>query len=232
MAPVSASGPGNDEHAAVQRRLARLRFDLHDGPQQDIHLLAADLRLFRDQLGPLLDGDARRDLVLGRLDDLEAQVVALDEDLRRLATTVQAPFEASAPLPEAVQQLTEAFTARTGVIPDIELHGTLGGLTDSQQIALLSLIRESLTNIRQHAGAGAVQITIRTRDEGVEVHVRDDGSGFDPGAALEHADRAGRLGLVGMHERVRMLGGATRIDSQPGGPTVVSATLPRWPRDD
>jgi signal transduction histidine kinase len=41
--------------------------------------------------------------------------------------------------------------------------------------------------------------------------------------------REGHLGLVGMHERVRMLGGATHVDSRPGGPTVISATLASWP---
>lgn len=213
---------------AVERRLARLRFDLHDGPQQDIHLLAQDLRLFRDQLRPMIAGDPNQDRVLGRLDDLDAQLVALDGDLRRLATSVQSPFLAPASLPEALRQLTDAFAARTGVVPDTRLHGAVTSLTDSQQIALLSLIRESLTNIRQHSDATSVRITITARDDGVRVEIGDDGSGFDPETTLVRAARAGRLGLVGMHERVRMLGGSTKIDSRPGGPTVISAILPPW----
>ena len=60
----------------------------------------------------------------------------------------------------------------------------------------------------------------------------DDGRGFDPETTVARAARAGRLGLVGMHERVRMLGGQTQIDSRPGGPTVVSAVLPRWDGED
>jgi signal transduction histidine kinase len=63
------------------------------------------------------------------------------------------------------------------------------------------------------------------------VEVSDDGGGFDPQSTLVRAARAGRLGLVGMHERVRMLGGSTRIDSKPGGPTVISADLPPWSAD-
>jgi len=59
--------------------------------------------------------------------------------------------------------------------------------------------------------------------------VIDDGCGFDLESTLARAAQAGRLGLVGMQERVRMLGGLTRIESREGGPTVISATLPAWP---
>jgi signal transduction histidine kinase len=216
---------------AVERRLARLRFDLHDGPQQDLHLLGQDLRLFRDQLRPMIACDPNQDRALGRLDDLEAQLVALDGDLRRLATTVESPFLAPSSLPDALRQLTDSFAQRTGVVPQTRLRGPVTGLTDSQQIALLSLIRESLSNIRQHSDARSVAIAIEAGDEGVHVEVSDDGSGFDPQSTLVRAARAGRLGLVGMHERVRMLGGSTQIDSRPGGPTVISANLPPWSAD-
>jgi signal transduction histidine kinase len=57
--------------------------------------------------------------------------------------------------------------------------------------------------------------------------VTDDGCGFDPETSLVRAARDGHLGLVGMYERVRLLGGRTQIDSRPGGPTVISVTLPR-----
>ena len=106
-------------------------------------------------------------------------------------------------------------------------------LSDSQQIAVLSLIREALSNIRQHSGASTVSISVGSRADGSTfVEITDDGSGFDPEEALVRAARVGRLGLVGMHERVRMLGGRTQIDSRPGGPTVITATMPRWPAAD
>lgn len=220
--------PAADASGPVQRRLARLRYDLHDGPQQDVHLLAQDLRLFRDQLRPMLDGDPDQDRALGRLDDLEAQLVVLDDDLRRLVTTVESPFLTPGSLPEALAGLTQAFAERTGVVPETSLRGSVSSLSDSQQIALLSLVREALSNIRRHSDAHRVQIAIEAGDEGIGVEVTDDGSGFDPEPTLAQAARAGRLGLVGMHERVSMLGGSTQIRSRPGGPTVVSANLPVW----
>lgn len=221
--------PAADRHAsALQRRLSRLRFDLHDGPQQAVHLLAQDLRLFREQLGPMIEAHPDRELALGRLDDLEAQLVALDADLRRLSTTARSPL-AEESLAEALAQLTDAFQERAGVVPRTQVSGSIDALTDSQRIAVLSIVREALSNVRRHSDAGRVDVRIAAGEESIEVEVRDDGSGFAPELAGPEAARRGRLGLIGMCERTEMLGGRTAIRSAPGGPTVVSASLPRWP---
>jgi signal transduction histidine kinase len=213
---------------ALERRLARLRFDLHDGPQQEIHLLAQDLALFRQQLAPMIESHPDRLRALGRLDDLEAQLIALDTDLRRLTTSVDSPL-AGGSLPEALGELAATFTARTGLVPRREITGETDSLTDSQQIALLALIREALANVRRHSDAEHVTITLDAGPEAIVVAVEDDGSGFEPDVAGPRAAEDGHLGMVGMRERMRMLGGHTEIMSAPGGPTVIAATLPRWP---
>jgi signal transduction histidine kinase len=217
---------------AVERRLARVRFDLHDGPQQDVILLAQDIRMFRDQLRPLLDGHPDQGRALGRLDDLEAQLLALDGDLRRLSTSVQSPFVSPGSLHESLQRVADAFAARTGIVPETEFSADLTELSESQQIALLALVQEALSNVRKHSEASSVRISIVPDGDGIRAQVSDDGRGFDPETTVARAAQAGRLGLVGMHERVRMLGGETHIDSRPGGPTVVSAILPRWEGGD
>ncbi len=213
---------------AVERRLARVRFDLHDGPQQDVILMAQDVRTFRDQLDPLLEGHPDRGRALGRLDDFEAQLLALDGDLRRLSTSVQSPFLSPGSLIESLHRVADAFAKRTGILPETEFSADLSQLSESQQIALLALVQEALSNVRKHGDASAVRIAIVPHPDGIKAQVTDDGQGFDPETTVARAARAGRLGLVGMHERVRMLGGQTQIDSRPGGPTVVSAVLPRW----
>src|SRR5438067_10723866 len=88
--------------AAAQRRLARLRFDLHDGPQQDLVLLAEDVRLLREQLEAVLDGQPHKERVLGRIDDVHAQLVALDGDLRRISAFAESPFLGAEPVPVAL----------------------------------------------------------------------------------------------------------------------------------
>lgn len=211
---------------SAERRLSRLRFDLHDGPQQDVVLLADDVRLLRSQLEGLMNGKRDRTRVLGRLDDLEARLIAIDGSLRRISSFVQSPFLHAEELGEAVGTLTEEFASRTGIEPDTKLEGDFSELTDSQQITLLGLIREALSNIREHSDAEHVTIRVSSSADGVEATVTDDGHGFDPETTLVEAARGGHLGLVGMHERVHLLGGRTQIDSRPGGPTVISVKLP------
>ena len=108
------------------------------------------------------------------------------------------------------------------------IEGDTGLLSVSQQIALLNVIHEALANIREHAQATAVRIAVSVNEQGVEAQVTDNGRGFDLEPTLMQSARRGHLGLVAMHERVRLLGGQCRIDSRPGGPTVISVALERW----
>jgi signal transduction histidine kinase len=226
---VEEAGGAEAVSSALERRLDRLRFDLHDGPLQDVHLLAIDLGLFREQLLPSLETDPNRDRLVGRLEDLAAQLAALDGDLRRLVATVESPFHPSGAMPDAVAELARAFADRTGIQPRTEIGGDFSALSDSQQIALLAVIREALSNIRQHSEASSVTISVASHERGVDAEVIDDGRGFDPETTRPAAAEGGHLGLLGMSERVRMLGGETRIDSRPGGPTVISIKLPPRP---
>ena len=225
-----ADTAGNDGRASAsaERRLRRLRFDLHDGPQQDVILLAEDLRLFRAQLGSATRNHPGNFRLLGALDDLQARLVALAGDLRRISTSVESPTLQTGALPDAVAQAADDFTSRTGIKPTLEMEGDFTPITDSQQITLLALVREALNNIREHSDAKRVTVNLRAREDGTEVKIVDDGRGFEPEEELVRAARGGHLGLVGMHERVRMLGGETNIESRPGGPTTISAEIPRW----
>ena len=211
-----------------ERRLTRLGFDLHDGPLQDLALIAEDLRLFRDQLGQVLGERPEDRLVQGRVDDLEAELIALETELRRLSRSVQMPLRLSKSFPDALREVVDGFAARAGLQPELSLCGDLGRLSISQQLALLNIAREALSNVREHRGAREVQISVAMRAAGVEARIVDDGKGFDVERTLVSAARGGRLGLAGVHERVRLLGGRCRIESRVGGPTEIAVTIPRW----
>jgi signal transduction histidine kinase len=211
-----------------ERRLARLGFDLHDGPLQELLLLAEDLDLFREQLATILEGRRGKEQLAGRLDDLDARLVALERALRGISTSVHASVVADRPFEEGLGDLLESFVARAGIEPLVSLRGDLATISASQRIAVLSVVGEALNNVREHSGAGEVSISIVLDGDGLHARVTDDGRGFDIEEGLIRAARGGRMGLAGMHERVRLLGGNCRIESRPGGPTEISLALPPW----
>jgi signal transduction histidine kinase len=205
-----------------------LGFDLHDGPLQELLLLGEDMRMLRDQLASLL-GEREARLLRGRIEDLEARSVALERGLRQISSAAGASAQLDQPLTDALRELTDAFAARTGIVPSVHLENGPAVISPSQRIALLSVVREALNNIREHGRtASNVMISIRLRADGVGAEVRDDGCGFDVDAALLNAARRGRIGLAGIYERVRLLDGECVVESRPGGPTTVALKLPRW----
>jgi signal transduction histidine kinase len=213
---------------AAERRLTRLAYDLHDGPVQDVLALGAELRLFREQLRGELGGHERSRLVLGRVDDLEARLVALDRELREVARSLETPTVLRTPLPDLIRQEAEELRERVGVEVDVRLHGNFDLLTPSQAIVLLRVVQEGLANVATHARARAATVTVRAGRDELSAVVTDDGVGFDVESTLVGAARRGRLGLVGMSERVRLLGGRFDVESRSGGPTTVAAVIPRW----
>jgi signal transduction histidine kinase len=95
-----------------------------------------------------------------------------------------------------------------------------GELPEEHKTCVYRVVQEALNNCAQHAQANAVQVCVRHADGQILLTVQDDGSGFDP-------ERVRGLGLLGMEERARHLGGSFQIDSQPGRGTLLRVTLPR-----
>jgi signal transduction histidine kinase len=155
--------------------------------------------------------------------EVHARLSTLGRDIRDLAEVLEPRAILRAPLHDVLAREAKSFTRRSGIVPTVAVDDDLGLMTASQQIALVRVAQEALTNVRDHAGATAVSLTATATRDGVSLVVEDDGRGFDP--SQENGDR---LGLAGMHERVRMLAGRLVVASRPGGPTRVEATIPRW----
>jgi signal transduction histidine kinase len=211
------------EHTLVkasERRLSRLGFDLHDGALQHVAALAADLRQLRPQLASTAPGT--------QLEGAERRLGELDRVLRELAHSLEPASLLRRPLERVIEAEIMALEERTGVEVRSRVVGDFGAMTHSQKIALIRVVQEAFTNIREHSNATSVAVTVTGGRSCVEVHVEDNGDGFEVTRTLQDAAQRGRLGLVGSSERVRLLGGTFDIRSRPGGPTMVSLTLPRW----
>ncbi|MGI8885625.1 MAG: sensor histidine kinase [Gaiellaceae bacterium] len=212
---------------ASERRLMRLGFDLHDGPIQDVLALAADVRLLQQQVFPFVLEEYRQQ-TSGRFDDLTSRLTELDRELRELAHSLETKSVISRPLGEILHREIDTFSERAGVAATLEIRGEADSLSSAQRITVFRAIQEALANIREHAGATSVTVRIRARRSSIEVQILDDGIGFEVERALAKAAQRGRLGLVGIAERVRMVGGTFELESAPGGPTTLKLTLPRW----
>ena len=209
-----------------ERRLMRLGFDLHDGPIQDVLALAADVHLLQRQVYPFVLAEYREQ-ANGRFDDLSSRLVELDRELRELAHSLETKSVISRPLGEILHREVDAFSERSGVAAVLEIRGDADSLSSAQRITVFRAIQEALANIREHAGATSAVVRLRARRSAIEVQISDDGMGFEVERALARAAQRGRLGLVGIAERVRMVGGTFELESSPGGPTVLKLTLPR-----
>ena len=213
--------------AAAERRLMQLGFDLHDGPIQDVLALAADIRLLQEQVYPFVLAD-HRDQAHGRFDDLSARLVELDHELREIAHSLETKSVVSRPLGEILHREVDGFAERSGIRVSLEIRGDPDSLSSAQRITVFRAIQEGLANVREHASASTVDIRVRARRSAIEVQITDDGIGFEVERAVAKAAERGRLGLVGIAERVRMLGGTFEMESAPGGPTRLRLILPHW----
>jgi signal transduction histidine kinase len=212
----------HDLVAAGERRLLRLGFDLHDGPLQEIVALAEELRAASSQISTVVPDDYRQ-RVRGRFNDVHARLGALDDSLRQIAHSIRSTTAVARPVADAVEGELLALERATGIEVDLHVAGDLCTLSDSQKIVLFRVVQEALSNVRKHSEAGRVSVVLRSRRTFVEVVVTDDGCGFRP----QNLD-TNRLGLAGISERVRLLGGAVEIETSPGAGTTVRATLPQW----
>lgn len=212
----------------AERRLARLGFDLHDGPVQEVFALGSELRLFRAQLGRVLGGNRHAAILQGRMDDLEARLVALDGELRSVARSLETPTVLRTSLPELLRKEAADLEERSSLGVELHLDGEFDSLTPSQSITLLRVVQEALANVETHAAARLVTVTVHAGLRELQAEIRDDGRGFEVERTLVDAARSGHLGLVGMSERVRLLDGRLDVESRPGGPTRIAARIPRW----
>lgn len=149
------------------------------------------------------------------VDQMEQQI----NELSRLINDLRPASLERLGLIGALEALAEECGARGGFAVDTEL-ALDGELSREQERAVYRLAQEALTNCVKHSAASRARVMVRLDGEGIELEVDDDGAGFDPDAASE-----GR-GLLGMRERVALLGGRLEVASDPQSGTKVSALIP------
>jgi signal transduction histidine kinase len=205
--------------AAELRRLEvldereRIGKELHDGVIQSLFAVGMNLQALAS-LSPDPE-TARR---------LEAAVEDVDHairDLRNYIFGLRPGILADRQLDQALRELGQAFSDRTGVVAVVEVDADVASRLASRAPDIVQIVREALSNVGRHAAATTCRVRLaRDRDEGVLLEIDDDGGGFDPKSPTTG------MGLANLHERAGSLGGTIDIDSTAGQGTTLRITFP------
>lgn len=125
----------------------------------------------------------------------------------------------------ALQSYLKEFTKRTGVRAHLKVYAGVEQLDIAKRTVLFRVAQEALTNVARHAKASRVEVSIQQVPDGTDMLISDDGKSFDV-RRLAHSRSGRHLGLLGMRERLEMVGGRFRVESAPGQGTTVAAWIP------
>lgn len=132
----------------------------------------------------------------------------------------------SAPLADALAQLVERWSDVRGVRAEFTTTGSARSMHPELEATVLRVTQEALSNVDKHAQASRVGLTLSYMEDQITLDVRDDGVGFAPDNVPANGNGDGGFGLLGMRRRVQRLAGSLTVESEPGGGTAVSASLP------
>ncbi len=191
-----------------RRRLAR---ELHDQTGQELTSVLLGLKAVEEATSDAARADA--------IASVRGQVVDTLRDVRRLAVELRPKALDDFGLVAALERLRDTFSEQTGMRVDLESRIGVR-LPADVETALYRIVQEALTNIVKHAQAGSISIVLTQSSRAVSAVIEDDGRGFTPGAGGEG------LGLLGMGERLALLGGKLKIESSPGAGTTIVAEVP------
>jgi two-component system sensor histidine kinase UhpB len=197
-----------------RRRLAR---DLHDEVNQALTAMLLRLEALAHDSPPERTGE------VAELKRLANQAM---EELLNLARQLRPSALDDHGLVPAVEAQLKRFAARTGVEAQLRADGDSSRLPDDVGTVVYRIVQEALANVGRHAGATCVEVELTLNGRGTELRVRDDGAGFDPAAPRAGTRGGAGLGLEGMAERARLVGGDLDVRSTPGGGTSVTLRIP------
>ena len=146
--------------------------------------------------------------------------------VRELSRTLRPALLDEVGLAPALSAYLEEQSTVSGLAMELDPHAFQGRLPGDLEIACFRLVQEAVTNALRHAEAKHLKVHLDRKDDTVRLRVEDDGRGFDGLNTLVRAALEGHIGVIGMRERVRSLGGTFQILSKPGEGTTIVVELP------
>ena len=200
-----------------RRRVAR---ELHDGAGQLLAALSMNIAAIateRDRLSPN---------VAHRIDENFSLIDQAVAEIRTISHLLHPPFLDEIGLKSALSEYVEGFAERSKVTVSLDLPTELGRLPRDVELSLFRIVQECLTNIHRHSGSTTASVRLSRTHGEVELEVTDEGRGINRETQEEFfVGKSSGVGLRGMRERVRQLGGTLQIHSNGNGTSIV-AILP------
>jgi signal transduction histidine kinase len=204
-----------------RKRIAR---EAHDETAQI--LVALSRRLDALMASPGLPPEAFQQ----RLEGVRELTTDALQSVRRFSQDLRPPVLDDLGFVAAIRGLTRSLQ-EAGVATELQVSGSPYRLSPEEELVLFRIAQESLNNVRRHAGAQEARVLVSFNRDSVQMVIQDDGRGFDAPSKFVNLVASGKLGLIGMHERARILGGTLRIESEPGEGTSVVVEAPVHRRD-
>jgi signal transduction histidine kinase len=198
---------------AEGKHLAR---ELHDDFGQKLAVLGMEM-------AGLADRASSRDKELGGpLMEFTARIGTFAKDIHHISRRLHPAILDDLGLAVALKNECAAFSEQHGIPAEFDPYAITGPVPDDISLCLYRVAQECLRNVGKHARAAHVRIALSGGRDEIAMEIADAGKGFD----LERIKGKGRLGLISMEERVRLVNGAFSIRSQPGKGTLVKVRVP------
>ncbi|WP_285351556.1 transporter substrate-binding domain-containing protein [Pseudomonas sp. ME-P-057] len=196
---------------------ARIAREVHDELGQMLTVLKLETSMCELAYADLDPG------LRDRLNSMKRLIAQLFQLVRDVATALRPPI-LDAGIASAIEWQARRFEARTQIPCLVQVPDNLPSLPDATAIGLFRILQESLTNVMRHAEAHTVELNLTLSDGVLCMSIADDGKGFD-----QRAERPVSFGLVGMRERVLIMGGQLHLDTSPGEGTTLRIHIPLEP---
>lgn len=205
------------EREQERKHLAR---EIHDQVIQD--LLTVNYRLEEVEEEGAVNGDPSQDLA-----NIRDSIRMLVEDLRRICGSLRPPTIDSLGLGAALQSYARDWSERTGISVTLDLPANLGRLPEAIELSIFRIVQEGLNNVRKHAQARVVEICLKhTSPRMLLCAIADDGQGLAADFDLAALSAGGHYGLLGISERVALLGGRLSLQNQADGGLRLEVEIP------
>ena len=163
----------------------------------------------------------------GELPDIRESIRGLVADLRRICGSLRPPTIDNLGLGAAIQSYTHDWSRRTDISITLDLDDNLGRLPETIELSIFRIVQEGLNNVRKHSNANDVEISLKhTSPRTLLLSIADNGRGLAEDFELAQLPPEGHYGLLGISERVALLGGRVEFQNQANGGLLIQAEIP------